>query len=427
MADREDARRLSSLYHIDDDASSQAAAEIDGSEASDSEEELYASSHESLEHATAAPITSPAVKQSETAAAQSGCSSPASPAEYVFAKGLKLTQAQAKLFGLTSGVVDGNPNTLLATVLRQKSASLSPSKTKFTKKRLENLSQPKAGMRLAAAQQNNSDTAACTFTWKRSRKAEAAARNPACGYDFIQAKNDDQAQGGEDDFLLRMDAYTSHQRRKLSEQRAEEAYNDRLDKKSCPKCGAVQSFDEFVNNKLRCGQCNVTYTSGTVWQRSSWETRVKGSEIKSKKRLQKLEARVKADLEATRVAVSRQQKALKQQVGQKAFLERTAADVHKRVSNEKQRLVSTQTVDRAAFVPHIETSHSPFRALSAKLVNSNKIANSFGSSSARTKTAGTAVTSRAPLAQTAATAAAAAAASKPIAGIEVSKLNALLI
>jgi ribosomal protein S27AE len=427
MADREDARRLSSLYNIDDDAFSQAAAEIDGLDASESEEELFASSHDLSEHATATPIASPIAKQSATAAT-SCCHSPASPAEYVFAKGLKLTQAQAKLFGLTSGAVDGNPNTLLATVLRQKSASLSPTKTKFTKKRLENLSQPKAGMRLAAAQQNSGDAAACTFTWKRSRKAEAAARNPACGYDFIQAKNAEQDQGGEDDFLLRMDAHTSHQRRKLSEQRAEEAYNDRLDKKSCPECGAVQSFDEFVNKKLRCGQCNMTYTSGTVWQRSSWETRVKGSEVKSKKRLQKLEARVKADLEATRVAVSRHQKALKQQVGQKAFLERTAADVNKRVSNEKKRIISTQTVDRAAFVPHIETSHSPLRALSAKLMNSSKIASNFGSgsSSARPKTAGAAGTNRAPLTQ-AAVASAATAVPKPIAGIEVSKLNALLI
>jgi ribosomal protein S27AE len=110
----------------------------------------------------------------------------------------------------------------------------------------------------------------CTFPWKRSRKAEAAARNPVCGDDFIQAKNDEQAQGGEDDFLSRTDAHTSHQRHKLSQQRAEEAYNDRLDKKRCPECGSVQSFVELVNKKLRCGQCNVPYTSGTVWQHSSW-------------------------------------------------------------------------------------------------------------------------------------------------------------
>jgi hypothetical protein len=126
---------------------------------------------------------------------------------------------------------------------------------------------------------------------------------------------------------------------------------------------------------------------------------------------------VKADLEATRVAVSRQQKALKQQAGQKAFLERTAADVSKRVSNEKQRLVSTQTVDRAAFVPHIETSHSPLRALSAKLVNCSKIATSYAKCTARLKKSG------AHLAQTAV---AKAVVAQPTAGFKVSKLNALL-
>jgi hypothetical protein len=57
MADREDARRLSSLYHIDDDASSQAAAEIDGSEASDSEEELYRHmSHQSMTLLLLSPV-----------------------------------------------------------------------------------------------------------------------------------------------------------------------------------------------------------------------------------------------------------------------------------------------------------------------------------------------------------------------------------
>jgi hypothetical protein len=38
--------------------------------------------------------------------------------------------------------------------------------------------------------------AACTCTWKRSRRAETAARNAACGCDFVQTKNDEQAQGG---------------------------------------------------------------------------------------------------------------------------------------------------------------------------------------------------------------------------------------
>jgi hypothetical protein len=98
-------------------------------------------------------------------------------------------------------VVDDDLNSLLETVLRQKSAS---------QQNLQKIGlRTKVGTRLAAAQlltEQYTDDAACTFTWKRSRKAEAAARNPACGYDFNDEQTHCLTQGGEGISLKRIAA-----------------------------------------------------------------------------------------------------------------------------------------------------------------------------------------------------------------------------
>ncbi|CAM9386292.1 unnamed protein product, partial [Phaeothamnion confervicola] len=120
---------------------------------------------------------------------------------------------------------------------------------------------------------------------RRSRKAEAAMRNPKCGYDFISKLYGDNdgndggagttgpADGGGTTFLQRMDEATHSQRQRLERQRAEEAYAACLDKKRCPGCGAEQTYDEVRGKRTACQNCNLEYRSAAQWRRRDWEQR----------------------------------------------------------------------------------------------------------------------------------------------------------
>lgn len=79
---------------------------------------------------------------------------------------------------------------------------------------------------------NGAKSGDASFTWKRSRRAEAAMRDPACGYDFVRDQGGLQDSKG---FLDRMQAYSSYSRVKLETRRAEEEYDTRLDKLQCPR------------------------------------------------------------------------------------------------------------------------------------------------------------------------------------------------
>jgi hypothetical protein len=47
--------------------------------------------------------------------------------------------------------------------------------------------------------------------------------------------------------------------------RGEEAYKTVLDKRQCPQCTAVQSYDEVKEKRKLCANCNVEYQRPRVW------------------------------------------------------------------------------------------------------------------------------------------------------------------
>jgi ribosomal protein S27AE len=47
--------------------------------------------------------------------------------------------------------------------------------------------------------------------------------------------------------------------------RGEEAYKTVLDKRQCPQCTAVQSYDEVKEKRKLCPNCNVEYQRPRVW------------------------------------------------------------------------------------------------------------------------------------------------------------------
>lgn len=55
-------------------------------------------------------------------------------------------------------------------------------------------------------------------------------RDPACGYDFVR-----ESGYSKEEFLRRVEAYSSYSRHKLETMRGEAAYAARVDKLECPQ------------------------------------------------------------------------------------------------------------------------------------------------------------------------------------------------
>ena len=52
---------------------------------------------------------------------------------------------------------------------------------------------------------------------------------------------------------------------RLQESKGKADYDARLDKKYCPKCGAQQKYDEIIEKKKKCPDCNVAYMPKISW------------------------------------------------------------------------------------------------------------------------------------------------------------------
>ncbi|KAH8091074.1 tudor domain-containing protein [Aureococcus anophagefferens] len=89
------------------------------------------------------------------------------------------------------------------------------------------------------------------------------------------------AEAKTDNFIQRQDAWTRKVRR-------EEAaigkanYGVKLDKKVCPSCGAVQSYDEVEEKRDRCVECAVAYTRKNKGDIDGFRVRRRGGEAECK-------------------------------------------------------------------------------------------------------------------------------------------------
>ncbi|CAN0536286.1 unnamed protein product, partial [Ectocarpus sp. 12 AP-2014] len=168
-----------------------------------------------------------------------------------------------------------------------------------------------------------------SFTWKRSKKAEAAMRqvvmNPACGYDFVREAGYDT-----EGFLGRVEAYASYSRQKLETRRGEDLYASRVDKLECPQCHNPQSYDEFVSKKLKCGGCEVPYCMPRTWNRRVWDHRNELCAAKSEERRARLERDAERDFLKRMPRQTRHAAVLRQRVGQVGFIRRMRRDLQRR-------------------------------------------------------------------------------------------------
>eukprot|EP00903_Cladosiphon_okamuranus_P006171 g6068.t1 len=280
-------------------------------------------------------------------------------APFIKAKGLTLTYAQAKLFGL-AGSSAGPPPVVHIGVAKQgglkpaakwPGSGSKPQTTGGTRRstdvgggsaaregsrrrqqqsnsrrvtnslsRMEQLSNPRQGKGRPAGPQGeggggrNGEGAdgKAPFTWKRSRRAEAAMRDPACGYDFVR-----EAGYSREDFLARTEAYSSYSRQKLETRRGEDEYAARVEKLECPQCHNPQSYDEFVSKKLKCGGCDVAYCVPRAWNRRVWDQRNEMCMAKSVERKARIEREAEEEFLRSMPKQTRHAVLLRQRVGQK--------------------------------------------------------------------------------------------------------------
>ena len=88
----------------------------------------------------------------------------------------------------------------------------------------------------------------CTFNATKKKRGE-------------QKRGDESKENDASDFTIRMEARERSRRQKLERKRGEKDYESMIDKKQCPNCGAVQSYDEVVSRRNKCKKsgCNLLY------------------------------------------------------------------------------------------------------------------------------------------------------------------------
>ena len=68
-----------------------------------------------------------------------------------------------------------------------------------------------------------------------------------CGYDFL-----DNLEKNSSDFIKRMDGFEMFRRKKFRRDQEEQYYKSGVDKKQCPNCGQLQSYEEWAEKRGEC-------------------------------------------------------------------------------------------------------------------------------------------------------------------------------
>lgn len=97
------------------------------------------------------------------------------------------------------------------------------------------------------------DAKECTFQPRISGKARKLKKRGEEDEDEKEREKDRFA------FINRQEAEERNRRDELQFQMGKADYDAKVDKKTCPRCGAKQSFDEFKEKRKNCVHCNVEY------------------------------------------------------------------------------------------------------------------------------------------------------------------------
>ena len=182
----------------------------------------------------------------------------------------KLTYGEAKLYGL----LDENGQ-----------VKLKKNDSSFARSREAVLhSRAMAERKERKAQGPSEEEKEMTFKPTKSKEALKAMKSRSCGYDFVGRIEE------RGDFLQR--AFTKGEKGK-TEKRMHEAqredYEARLDRLKCPNCNKFQSYDEYVEKKRSCQQCQERYVKSSVSHPKAYAQKQAEAERRKQERLKKLE------------------------------------------------------------------------------------------------------------------------------------------
>lgn len=203
--------------------------------------------------------------------------------EFIKIGNMVLSKHQAKLYGIkkasTTNMVARNTNS------SKKSNKNVKKSAKTLSNNMESIAKPARKYEEPESKNKpfgkESERANCTFKPSRSKAAQSAMKNPDCGYDFIQDKEEEV--GGQyklNAFLKNQEIKEKHRRGKKDKDYKEACYNDKLDKLRCPNCGNPQSYDEFMEKRMRCPGdiCNnMIYENNNSFFMQSFERRMEKS------------------------------------------------------------------------------------------------------------------------------------------------------
>ena len=122
----------------------------------------------------------------------------------------------------------------------------------------------------------------------RIQKAAAyrAMKNPRNGYDFVDRLNDrgdlverlSNTNGGKS----KRGGHGGEGMSKYERDQLEQDYEVKIDKLQCIKCLKQQSFDEYIEKKRFCSQCNERFSKLVVCKLSEFESRMRMHQEKRK-------------------------------------------------------------------------------------------------------------------------------------------------
>ena len=200
------------------------------------------------------------------------------------------------------------------------------------------------------------DAVNCTFQPKVAT-AESLRAQRACGYEFAR---DSGKKANGDEFVERLARSARHSRRAKEEAIGKQEYSYRLDKKQCPRCGAVQSYDEYVERFSKgrnCQECHVPYRhkrpAGSKGIDAWIERQDKYLQAKRERRkelVRQHEASLRKDEFGSEEALKKMnkyQKELRAKVEQgPSFLERLDEDVRRRKAAKEARAAEKKVTTR---------------------------------------------------------------------------------
>jgi len=253
---------------------------------------------------------------------------------------MTLSETQAKLYGLKK-----DPKKPKFVVPTYKAAAERSKRSRLSAAKMEKISKPvrKFNSRTPQTFALESEKTNCTFKPSKSKAAVAAMKSNDCGYDFL----DNLEKEGEG-FIKRMDAFENYRRSKFQRDQEEQYYNHCVDKKQCPNCGQLQTYDEWRDKRMicnadRCSHDSFKYCIPNAFMMERFERRMEKSTTNREKVVMLLKKEYNTRVVAEKTQIQKDLMAKVSSSG-KTFIRRMYTDIE--AKSEKLKTAQSQDFEK---------------------------------------------------------------------------------